>query len=404
MDEQRYLINGRAFSAQDPALQDELARVYGTPIRPRCLCVPAGIEMYVSRFDEFVIKRMPETGDEHCPTCPSYELPANESGLGEMLGKATIERGSDVVELRLGFPLTRRAGRSAACELKSPTQLTVAQKKLGLRGLLHYLWERGGFNRWYPRMQNKRSYWVLRKHLIQACDEVEAKGLRLSKRVFIPETFALDQVTAIARRRAEAMSILVSPASDARFNMIIAIGELKELKATTLGYHLVLKHLHDCSLYLEPRTGERTKTLFETELSAWDSGKVRLVAACLIHAKREHCYHVDSLTLMMTSAQWIPLDHLYEKDIVDALIAEERTFIKPLRYEARDAAKFPNFQLLDAGTRPVALDIVSPFLDEAERAAKLKAVGTRAPKPWLWDTANHAVIPNLPPKSLANAI
>lgn len=62
MDEQRYLINGREFLAHDPALQEALARVYGTPVRPRCLCVHGGVEMYVSKFDEFVIKRMPETG------------------------------------------------------------------------------------------------------------------------------------------------------------------------------------------------------------------------------------------------------------------------------------------------------------------------------------------------------
>lgn len=31
MDEQRYLINGRIFAANDPGLQDALARIYGTP-------------------------------------------------------------------------------------------------------------------------------------------------------------------------------------------------------------------------------------------------------------------------------------------------------------------------------------------------------------------------------------
>ena len=70
--------------------------------------------MYVSKFRDFVIKRMPETGAEHRPTCPSYELPASESGLGEVLGEAIIERGPDGVELRLDFPLTRRIGRSFA--------------------------------------------------------------------------------------------------------------------------------------------------------------------------------------------------------------------------------------------------------------------------------------------------
>src|SRR5208283_3121938 len=100
MDEQRYLINGRIFAAHDPGLQEALARIHGTPTRPRCLCTAEGLEMYVSKFSDFVIKRMPETGAEHRPTCPSYEVAANESGLGEVLGEAIIDRGQEGVELR----------------------------------------------------------------------------------------------------------------------------------------------------------------------------------------------------------------------------------------------------------------------------------------------------------------
>jgi hypothetical protein len=162
MDEQRYLINGRIFAAHDPGLQEALARVHGTPAHPRCLSIAEGVEMYVSKFSDFVIKRMPETGAEHRPTCPSYELPASESGLGEVLGEAIIERGQEGVELRLDFPLTRRVGRSfAIADRKLPSEVTVARKRLSLRSLLHYLWERAGFNRWYPRMQGKRSKWPM---------------------------------------------------------------------------------------------------------------------------------------------------------------------------------------------------------------------------------------------------
>ena len=398
MDEQRYLINGRIFWAQDPGLQEALARVHGTPARPRCLCVAEGVEMYVSKFSDFVIKRMPETGAEHRPTCPSYELPASESGLGEVLGEAIIERGQEGVELRLDFPLTRRVGRSfAAASPQSPAQVTVVRKALSLRGLLHYLWERAGFNRWYPRMQGKRSYWVLRKFLLHASEEVETKGLRLAERVFIPENFSCEQAAEIAQRHKAALSILLSPEADLQFKMIVTIGELKDFRQTTLGYEVLLKHLPDRALFLDRKAGERTKRAFEAELLAWTAGQVRLIAACLVYAKREHLYQIESLTLMMTSAQWIPLDQ-YEKDVVDKLVAEQRAFLKPLRYEAKHAGKYPNFLLLDAGEWPVALDILSPFLTGQERAAKTSAIEAREPKGWAWDTAQSPVIPDLPAK------
>ena len=352
--------------------------------------------MYVSKFTDFVMKRMPDTGTEHRPTCPSYELPASESGLGEVLGEAIIERGPDSVELRLDFPLTRRIGRSSAAEeLHPPGEVTMARKQLSLRGLLHYLWERAGFNRWYPRMQGKRSYWVLRKFLLQASEEVETKGLPLAERLFIPESFSKDQAAEIAQRRDEALSILLSPDPGLHFKMMIAIGELKEFRATTLGYALVLKHLPDCAFFLDHKTGERTRRAFGAELLAWNAGLVKLVVGCLFHAKREHLYQVDTLTLMMTSDEWIPLDHAYEKDLVDQLVREQRTFIKPLRYEAKHPGTFSNFQLLDAGERPVALDIVSAFLTPHERAAKANAIAARKPNGWVRDTA-HSAVPDLP--------
>ena len=58
----RYIIKGRTYPAADPGLQDALAHVYGSPERPRCLCVSGGIEMYIARHAEYIVKRMPDTG------------------------------------------------------------------------------------------------------------------------------------------------------------------------------------------------------------------------------------------------------------------------------------------------------------------------------------------------------
>jgi hypothetical protein len=83
---------------------------------------------------------------------------------------------------------------------------------------------------------------------------------------------------------------------------------------------------------------------------------------------------------------------------IDKLFAEQRAFLKPLRHEAKHAGKFPNFLLLDAGARPVALDILSPFLTGQECAAKVEAIATRELTGWQWDTARTVVIPGLPPQ------
>ena len=48
--------------------------------------------------------------------------------------------------------------------------------------------------------------------------------------------------------------------------------------------------------------------------------------------------------------------------------------MKPLRYDARSAASFPNVLLLDTGAKPTPLHVVSASLDPQDRAAKEKAL------------------------------
>jgi len=112
MDEQKFFIKGSIYGVDDANLQDALKNIYDTPERPRCMCVRGGVEMYVAKHRLFVVKRMPETGKNHRPSCPSYESDAKESGLGELVGEAIIEHSPESIELRVDFPLTRVLGKA----------------------------------------------------------------------------------------------------------------------------------------------------------------------------------------------------------------------------------------------------------------------------------------------------
>ena len=107
MDGHTYLINDRIWNAYDPQLQAALARVYDSPDRPRCMCVPGGVEMYVAKHGHYVVKRMPDTGSHHSPACNSFEPELALSGLGELMGEAVIEHSPDSLVVRLDFPLAK---------------------------------------------------------------------------------------------------------------------------------------------------------------------------------------------------------------------------------------------------------------------------------------------------------
>lgn len=404
----RYLLNGHYLRQDDQLFQSQLAACYLNSTRPRCLCVDGGIEMYVAKFKTYVIKRMPGTGEKHHPTCPSYETASGQSGLGEVWGEAVIERSPELIEVRLDFPLTRRLGKPfAQGEESAKTEISAPRKKLGLRGLLHLLWDRAGFNRWYPKMEGKRSWWVIRKHLIEAAEEIQTKGERLNQRLFVPETFKLEDASSIVRRRTNAFSLLLSPSEDVQFKMMLVVGELKECVDTLLGCKIVLKHMADCPLYFDKKSADRFRKVFAYEYETWVQEKesqhdtkalprFRLIFAGLIYAKREDLFYIDTATLMLTGGNWVPLDYAYEQTLMDAMRDQRRRFIKPLRYESKVGAMFPNFILLDAGESPVSLDIVSPFMGDKERTAKETALRTRTDPAWIWKTMDTATPPRLP--------
>jgi hypothetical protein len=72
---------GRANHATDSVLCDMWRRTEGAP----------------SRSKTPIPSRLADTGHLHHPTCPSYEPPPGQSGLGEVLGEAVIERARPTV-------------------------------------------------------------------------------------------------------------------------------------------------------------------------------------------------------------------------------------------------------------------------------------------------------------------
>jgi hypothetical protein len=89
---------------------------------------------------------------------------------------------------------------------------------------------------------------------------------------------------------------------------------------------------------------------------------------------------------MLTSEQWIPIEGVYELRLIDALVAQQRRFVKPLRYDARSAAPFPNALLLDTGSSPMPLHVLSVFMNPKERAVKEKVIERVREMAWIWST------------------
>ena len=390
MDTQRLAIKGTVLAVDDPRLQDALAAVYESQERPRCLCVPGGIEMYVARHRQYVVKRMPDTGRQHHPGCSSYEPDPQESGLGELMGEAVLERDSGQIELRVDFPWARTCGRGVArSEPRDVTEVGVAPRRMSLRALTHYLFQRAGFNRWSPAMEGKRSQGVLRKHLQEAAKDLTVKGVALADRLYVPEAFSEATHFEAAQRRRTKLAVLRP--DDVQAPLAIVLGEFKSVDSTASGSRVWIKHMPDAPLLVANKTWERMVRVFAPLFEARDADsghKARLIMTALIRARREHTYELDAASMMLTSAHWIPVEGVHELPLIDALVVAHRRFIKPLRYDARRDVAFPNVLLLDSGPQAVPLHVISPFMSIEERRAREAAISGARSALWSWRTTD----------------
>lgn len=396
MEGQEFAVLGRLWSEDDPQWQDILARIHDTAERPRCMCVPGGVEMYVAKHRQLVVKRMPDTGRLHHPSCRSYEPSAQDSGLGELLGEAVIEEEAGAVSLRVDFPWTRTGGKTIAKgAAESPGDVAADKRRMSLRALLHFLFERAGFNRWTPAMEGKRNQAVLQKYLMEAAADVTVKGQALFERLYVPEPF--DEATRldVAARRRDKLSVLTPV--DGGSPLALVIGEFKSSEIAAAGRRVWIKHMPDAPLLVTDKAWGSFERVFAPLLEARDADvglKVRLVMVALIRARREFTYEIDAASLMLTSAEWIPLEGIHELPLVQALVARKRRFLKPLRYDARSVAAFPNAFLLDVGPKPRPLHVLSAFMTGADRAAKSRSIDKAGVAAWVW--RSDSAMPDLP--------
>jgi hypothetical protein len=147
----RFKIAECIFEEDDAGLEEALADAYQRKVRPLCLCRQPGLPMYIARIgDQYVVKRMPLSGRDHDPACPSYEMEGDLSGLGAVLGSAIqLDPASGLAALKVGFSLSKVGSRSApTVGAGNDDSVAGDTTRLSLRSVLHYLWHEAELTHW----------------------------------------------------------------------------------------------------------------------------------------------------------------------------------------------------------------------------------------------------------------
>ena len=396
-----YKIGDTTYADDAPELQEALAAIYDSDARPLCMCVPEGVEMYISRFAKYVVKRMPDTGHLHAPECDSFEVVDAETGRGLHAGDAIQRMADGRLKIRLGFPLTRYEGKSVPHGVGGGASTDAVEEgskgSLTIGALLHLLWHEAGFNKWSPKMQGKRYWGLIRHFLLQAATDIDAKGGRLAEHLLIPEPFRKDKQDEMAERLAQQLARLEAPRNGVH-PMLVLIGELKDLEDSQTGGRAVIKHLPSVTLHVSDDLMTKIKRHFGGAIEAVQTGDgAALVMACTVR-KADEKFVVEAATLMMVNREWIPVENRFERVVADALVAADRSFIKVLRYGAPETYAYANFVLRD--TDEHAAQARYRRRRQGQRCDGRKGGADRGqPRrgSWVWRTGQTLHMPPLPP-------
>lgn len=395
-----YEIGGRRFETGARGFADAVADAHAAHQRPRCLCLAEGIEMYVARLGGgYIVKRMPDTGSHHATDCPSYEPPAEFSGLGQVLGGAiTEDPATGETTLKLDFPLAKMPGRSIMPPAGGESDsVSSSGNKLSLRGLLHYLWDQAELTRWHPGFAGKRTWATVRRHLLQAAEHMLARGDALRDRLYVPEPFSVDERDAINARRLAQWQHAVGVPGKAQHLMLL-IGEVKEIVPARYGFKAVVKHMPDQAFAIDEQLYRRLGRCYEPELALWGaSDDIHMVMMSTFGVGRAGVPAIQELCLMPTTRQWLPVADGFEKLLLDRLVGENRSFVKGLHYNLGRNDRIASAVLTDCEGSAPMLFIGPADADESSQGPETGAAGD-API-WTWRRSGEPMPPFPQPRT-----
>ena len=234
-------------------------------------------------------------------------------------------------------------------------------------------------------MAGKRNWRVVRKYLLIAADGKLSKGKPLTDALYIPEAFYPEQKEEILRRRIARFARLAVPGSGPR-QLMLLIAEAKQVVAGPFGDKLILKQLDDYPFVMDPKMSAAFTKTFRNELDLFKAiDGSHLLSIGIFGVAPSGVASLEDLSVMVVNENWLPIANMFEKEVVDKLTEQKRSFDKGLRYNRSAKEVMASVVLRDVAT-PVAMYVIPQFLadnksynEQLEAKISRSSLGT-----WKW--------------------
>jgi hypothetical protein len=173
---------------------------------------------------------------------------------------------------------------------------------------------------------------------------------------------------------------------------------VKEIVPARYGYKAVIKHVPDQGFALDEQLYRRLGRRLDSELALWASADtVHMVVIATFGVTVAGIPTIGEMSLMPVTPQWLPIEDSFERQLVDRLVADERSFIKGLRYNLHRSQCLATATLTDTGDAGSLMFVVPRGLEGTAVADGITGVNPRGDAPvWAWQPATEAM-PRLPP-------
>ncbi len=309
--------------------------------RPRCMCAPGGIEMYIGRRGRlFYLSRMPGTGSLHADSCASGESTTLFSGIHAYAPGALVEQSDGVICL--------------SSDIEQRARQTPPLTMVCIDGVLDALIEQADLNRICPN-DPARTWSAVRGKLAEAAHWILLGGQSLSHVLYLPESY--DKTRAVASL--DACETFITTAS----KPVLLCAPLKDLSSSDYSWKVNLKHLPGLRLWVAKDVAAEIERRLGTPVFS-QPPRYSLCLALTKPGRRAGNYTVTNLALIATDHNYFPCQPERVAQIAAELLASGHSLLRPLRFDCEPGHALADLALLDADD-PVPVFVLSPSGIEA---------------------------------------